>query len=204
MTWHLITTQKWPFHIQVRKLRHALQYIDVVHIRDKESSLQRLKQQIDQLCKIGLSRGQMILNEHVEAAAAWDLGGVHLSSHSTWNANDVKEKAPHLQVGVSVHSRDEALARAEEGADYLYYGHVYRSSSKPGEEPRGLAALQSVVQAVPIPVLAIGGITRERITEISQTGAAGIAMISSFWDAEDVEEEARYFRNFKQVNYETT
>ncbi|QQK81371.1 thiamine phosphate synthase [Salicibibacter cibi] len=204
MTWHLITTNNCPFHIQVRQLRHALKNIDIVHIRDKEASLQRLKQQIDQLCKIGLRRERIVLNEHAEAAAAWDLGGVHLPSNSSLTAKDVKNKAPNLQVGASVHNLEEAKARAEEGVDYLYYGHIYPSASKPDVPPRGTAALQSVVQSVRIPVLAIGGITRDRLGEISRTGASGIALISGFWEAEKPEEEAIQFNRFGQMNYETT
>ncbi|QQK77557.1 thiamine phosphate synthase [Salicibibacter cibarius] len=203
MTWHLITTNNLPFHMQIRQLRHALKNIDIVHIRDKEASLQRLKQQIDQLCKIGLRREQIILNEHAEAAAAWELGGVHLPSHSPLTAKEIKKEAPHLQVGASVHNLGEAKARAEEGADYLYYGHVYPSASKPDVPPRGVEALQSVVQAVSVPVLAIGGITRDRLGGIAHTGASGIALISGFWEAEKPEEEASHFNRFGQFSYET-
>ncbi|SDJ01733.1 thiamine phosphate synthase [Natribacillus halophilus] len=204
MTWHLLTTNKWPFHIQVRQLRHAIKNIDMIHVRDKEASLQRLKQQIDQLRKIGVNRERIILNEHADAAIAWDLGGVHLPGHSSWKGKDIKEKAPGLQVGASVHSQDEAVTREEEGVDYLYYGHVFSSESKPDTPPRGLEALQAVVQSVSVPVMAIGGITRDRIAEVSQTGAAGIALISGFWEAERPEEEASYFNHFGQINYETT
>lgn len=204
MTWHLITTNHLPFHIQVRQLRHALKNIDIVHVRNKEASLQRLKQQIDQLCKIGLQRGQIVLNEHVEAAIAWDLGGVHLPGDSPWSGKEVKEKAPNLRVGASVHNREEAIARAEESVDYLYFGHVYPSASKPDSSPRGLEALQSVVQSVETPVFAIGGITRDRLRELSRTGASGIALISGFWEADKPEDEAVQFNRFGQMSYETT
>ncbi|WP_160112481.1 thiamine phosphate synthase [Salicibibacter kimchii] len=204
MTWHLITTNNCPFHIQVRQLRHALKNINIIHVRNKEASLQRLKQQVDQLCKIGLRHDQIILNEHAEAAAAWGLGGVHLPSNSPLTAKDIKRRAPGLQVGASVHSLEEAKARAEEEVDYLYYGHVYPSASKPDDPARGLEALQSVAASVRTPVLAIGGITRSRLGEISRTGASGIALISGFWEAEKPEEEAVHFNCFGQMNYEAT
>jgi thiazole tautomerase (transcriptional regulator TenI) len=71
---------------------------------------------------------------------------------------------------------------AAEGADYLLFGNVFETTSKPGRRGLGLDALAEVVRATPLPVLAIGGVTRERVAGLTGAGAAGFAAISLFAD----------------------
>jgi thiamine-phosphate diphosphorylase len=83
-------------------------------------------------------------------------------------------------VGRSAHSL-EAARRAEiEGADYVIFGPVWRSTSHPDVEPAGVDALAGIAAALRIPVLAIGGVTEERLTEVDAAGAAGFAAIGMF------------------------
>jgi thiamine monophosphate synthase len=80
-----------------------------------------------------------------------------------------------------VHHVDEARrVAAEEGVDYLMFGAVFETASKPGITPAGLDALRAVVAAVPVPVLAVGGITLGRMREVASAGAAGAAAIGLF------------------------
>ncbi len=80
-----------------------------------------------------------------------------------------------------MHALDEAKAVARDDAvDYLVFGTVFASRSKPGAMPAGLDALRAVAASVPVPVLAIGGITAERIRLVASSGAAGIAAIGLF------------------------
>jgi thiamine monophosphate synthase len=79
-----------------------------------------------------------------------------------------------------VHSIESAIRAEADGADYVIFGPVWESASHPGLKPAGIAALAGVAQAVRIPVLAIGGVTRERITECHDVGAAGYAAIGFF------------------------
>ena len=83
-------------------------------------------------------------------------------------------------VGRSVHSLESALRAENEGADYVIFGPVWTSASHPASAPAGIAALAEVAQALRIPVLAIGGITEERIAECHAAGAAGFAAIGLF------------------------
>lgn len=85
-----------------------------------------------------------------------------------------------LLVGRSVHSLDSALRAEREGADYVIFGPVWASPSHPGAHAAGLEALARVARAVRIPVLAIGGVTVERIAECHAAGAAGYAAITMF------------------------
>ena len=75
----------------------------------------------------------------------------------------------------------EAIAAAESGGlDYLIFGTVFDSASKPGRAPAGLRELSQVASATRLPVLAIGGVTSDNIDEVMQAGAAGAAGISMF------------------------
>jgi thiamine-phosphate pyrophosphorylase len=71
------------------------------------------------------------------------------------------------------------------GADWITFGHVFPTSSHPDEAPRGVAALAQAVQAVHIPVIAIGGIGTRQVGPVIQAGAAGIAVMSAILDAAD-------------------
>jgi thiamine-phosphate pyrophosphorylase len=87
-------------------------------------------------------------------------------------------------VGRSVHDVASARTATEAGGlDYLIFGSVFATASKPGRSPAGLDALAAVAAATPLPVLAVGGVTAERIPAVSRAGAMGIAAIGLFADS---------------------
>lgn len=134
---------------------------------------------------VGAVRGtsaRVLINDRLDVALAARAHGVHLRA-SSFLPSRVRAITPAgFLVGRSVHSADEATAMAGEGADYLVFGNVFATASKPGKPGVGLAALQELVRATPLPVLALGGVTRERVPELLAAGAAGYAAISLFGD----------------------
>ena len=90
---------------------------------------------------------------------------------------------PDTLIGKSVHTAAGAALAA--GADYILAGHVYPSASKPGRSPLGVAGFAAIVAAAPCPVLAIGGVTPERVQEVVQAGAHGVAVIGAIAEADD-------------------
>jgi len=99
-----------------------------------------------------------------------------------------------LLVGRSVHEPEEALRAAEAGADYVTFGHVFPTNSKPGLPPRGIQMLADIVAALDVPVLAIGGINAANLNEVLATGCAGIALISAILSAKEPRQAARELR----------
>ena len=87
---------------------------------------------------------------------------------------------PPTVSSMRVHSPAAATAAESEGADYVVYGPIWASASHPGVAPVGIDALVEVVRAVGVPVLAIGGVTPERVAECHDAGAAGYAAIGMF------------------------
>lgn len=87
-------------------------------------------------------------------------------------------------VGVSVHSEAEADSAVEAGADYLIVGTIYPTASHPGYQGAGTGLVRKVVK-LGKPVIAIGGVTPDRVAELREAGAYGVAAISSAWHAKD-------------------
>jgi thiamine-phosphate diphosphorylase len=122
---------------------------------------------------------RILVNERVDVALAAGAHGVHLRGHSI-PASRVRAIAPPgFIVGRSVHSAEEAAARAL-AVDYFLFGTVFASRSKPGREAAGLEALTAAVAATTIPVLAIGGVTIANASRLKTAGAAGLAAIDLF------------------------
>ncbi len=160
--------------------------VDWVQLRDKAASAHSLLAMARQLRGVVRQHGaSLAVNDRLDVALAAQADGVHLAAQSLPVADAVALAAGHLLVGRSVHSLDEAVAAARDRADYVTFGHVFPTSTHPGVPPRGLTQLEQIVQAVDVPVLAIGGITVENLDEVLATGCAGVAVISAILSAAD-------------------
>jgi len=157
---------------------------DCVQLRDKSASAGAMLQQARALRDLTRAHGAWLsINDRLDVALAVGAEGVHLAAQSLPVAEAVAVAAGRLLVGRSVHSLAEARAAAADGADYITFGHIFPSTSKPGEAPRGLQQLAEVVQGVDVPVMAIGGITSANLESVLAAGAAGVAVISAILSA---------------------
>jgi thiamine-phosphate pyrophosphorylase len=136
----------------------------------------------------------LVVNDRVDVALAVGAGGVQRTSTSL-TVRDIKGIVKgELRVGASVHSLEESIEAEAAGADWVTFGPVYDTPSKrPWGAPQGLAALERVAGAVRIPVVAIGGITPERVGEVRTAGAHGVAAISAILAAADPAAAVRRF-----------
>jgi thiamine-phosphate diphosphorylase len=121
----------------------------------------------------------VVVSSRCDVALASGAAGVNLPEGDI-SVADARALMGRRIIGRSVHSVASAQQAEREGADYVIFGPVWRSASHPDREPAGLAALEQVVRAIGIPVLAIGGVTSERIAECHAAGAAGYAAIGMF------------------------
>jgi thiamine-phosphate diphosphorylase len=125
----------------------------------------------------------VFVNGRADIAAAVNAHGVQLGS-ADLPATDARAVFPRGWVGRSVHSAAEAEAAISEGADYLMVGNVYQTPTHPDRPGTGLGLVREVV-ALGRPVIAIGGIDSERVAEIRDSGAYGVAAIRALWAASD-------------------
>ncbi len=158
-------------------------YITAIHIREKHLPAKELVYWVNRLLTLGVPREKIIVNDRVDVAAVTQSYGVQLGYQSI-DVPLVKSTFQHLRVGKSVHSVMEAEQAMDDGADYLLFGHIFSTQSKRNLAPRGIARLQEIVEAVDIPVIAIGGIKPQHVEAVLKTGAKGIAIMSGIWDSE--------------------
>ena len=158
--------------------------IDLLQIREPDLAAGELIALVGEVRGRLGTAGRVLVNDRVDVALAADADGVHLKSASIPTALVRRQVPAAFVVGQSVHSVDEARIAAAEGADYLIFGTVFPSGSKPpGHRTAGLDALAAVAAAVQIPVLAIGGISLNTVAAAAEAGAGGVAAIGLFFDA---------------------
>jgi thiamine-phosphate pyrophosphorylase len=136
---------------------------------------------------------RFFINGRPEVAIAVGADGLQ-RGHDAPAVSLLKDRAPGLLIGASVHSVEEARAAERDQADFVVFGPVYDTPSKrPYGPAQGVDALRKVGQAVTIPVFAIGGITAERVAEVRFAGAHGVAVISAILGAERPGEATKAF-----------
>jgi thiamine-phosphate pyrophosphorylase len=137
---------------------------------------------------------RVLVHERVDVALAAHAQGAHLNRGGIPFGPAKNLLGERRMLGVSVHSTGQAVAAALQKADYVLFGHVYETPSHPRQPGRGLEALRDVAWAVNVPVIALGGITPERVDEVLGAGAAGVAVIRAVSDARDPESATRDLR----------
>ncbi|KGX84986.1 thiamine phosphate synthase [Pontibacillus litoralis] len=173
--------------------REVIEHIDYIHIREKHRPARELVDWIEQLVENGIPLSKIVVNDRVDVAYALGVAGVHLTEKSLC-PHTVKYAFPNLRIGKSVHSVLGAMTAEREGADYVFFGHIFETPSKRNVAPKGINMLEEVCQHVSIPVIAIGGVKPQHVKQIQRTGAQGMAVLSPFWHEKDPETLAASYR----------
>ena len=151
---------------------------------DEESFLQEAIE-IKELCK--KYNVPFVINDNVDIAIKMDADGVHVGQ-SDMEAGDVRKKlGPDKIIGVSAQTVEQAILAEKHGADYLGVGAVFPTGSKDDAEDVPFETLKAICEAVSIPVIAIGGITKDNVKELARSGICGIAVISAIFASKDIE-----------------
>jgi len=165
--------------------------VDAIYLRDANGSIDDLALIAQTLrARIG-EEVALLVNRGPRAALATGCG-LHLRERDMPPAEARAVLGPRMLIGRSVHTPQGAGGAL--GADYLLAGHVYLSPSKLGVPPLGLSGLAHIIAVAPCPVIAIGGITPDRVSEIIQSGAHGVAVIGAIVEANDPRAAARALR----------
>jgi len=155
----------------------AAGHATILQLRAPQSTARAIEDEASEL--VPQSPVPVVVSSRCDIALAAGAAGVNLPE------SDISVEAARLLmgerlVGRSVHSLDGALEAEGEGADFVIFGPVWASASHPDSPPVGIEALIEVAHALDIPVLAIGGVTEERISACRDAGAAGYAAIRLF------------------------
>jgi len=164
---------------------------DWVQIRERDLTARALLEFTKAAIAEAGSKSRVIVNDRLDLALAAGAAGVHLRGDSIPASAAVRwlseTGAPmEFLFGVSCHSREDAIKAEAAGADYIFFGPVFNTPAKRKfGAPQGITRLSEVCGSVRIPVIAIGGIDESNAAECLRAGAAGIAAIRMFQEAEE-------------------
>jgi thiamine-phosphate pyrophosphorylase len=133
----------------------------------------------------------LVINDHLEVAAAVGSEGVHVGQDDDSVAKARAVVGQGIFVGKSTHSLAQAEAAQVEGADYIGFGPLYATGTKPDYTPIGLQDITEVHRRVTLPIFCIGGVNAARAPEIIAAGARRVVVVSAFLLAADVRDEVR-------------
>ncbi len=193
MRLYAITDRHW---LNGRSLREVVKEsldggVTFLQLRDKNSDDETFLQEaaeLQELCRD--YKVPLIINDNVEIALKMNADGVHVGQ-SDMEAGAVREKlGPDKILGVSARTVEQALLAQERGADYLGVGAVFATGSKADAAELPHETLKAICEAVSIPVVAIGGITAENISQLKGTGICGVAVISAIYAQNNIKEAA--------------
>ncbi|MCW0216691.1 MAG: thiamine phosphate synthase [Prosthecobacter sp.] len=177
-----------PAKVEAMTEKLCLAGVDLLQLRAKKLSLQEIEKLARLMHPITRSYGvPLIINDHLEIAASIGSEGVHVGQDDDAVAKARAVVGPQMFVGKSTHSLAQAVAAEEEGADYIGFGPLYATGTKPDYVPIGLQDITEVHQRVRLPIFCIGGVNAERLPEIVAAGARRVVVVSAFLLAPDVQ-----------------
>jgi thiamine-phosphate pyrophosphorylase len=166
--------------------------VDLIQLRAKEHSLPEIVDLAGALHQITSAAGiPFIVNDHAEVAAKVPVEGVHVGQDDDSIAHARKKAGRDVLVGKSTHSLEQAVAAGREGADYIGFGPIFATPTKPDYQPIGLTGIKRVYHEVTLPIFCIGGIKIDNLGQLIAAGTKRVAIVSGLLKAPDIAEYGR-------------
>jgi len=174
--------------------------VDLIQLRELDLAPRATLGVADAIAPLAQATGAaLLINDRADVAACAGAG-VHLTTRSMRPAAVRHAFGEPLLIGASTHNLQEASEAERAGADFIVFGPVFETDSKKAYGPPvGLAALRAVVEQLTIPVIALGGIKPTNFHEALNAGAAGVAAISMFVEANDLRGLVEQMKSSRQV-----
>ncbi len=170
--------------------------VDLIQLREKDMPTRELAELAAEAVRIcRKTETKIVINDRLDIAMSAGADGVHLGGQSLPTEDVRRVAGDNLLIGASCHSLSEALEAESGGADYILLGPIFETPSKLAYgPPLGLARLAEVSRQIKIPVIALGGVSPERLAECLAAGANGIAGIRIFQDCPSLAERVKELR----------
>jgi thiamine-phosphate pyrophosphorylase len=173
---------------------------DLIQVRAKTSSLEEIRTMAEAVLPItNAANVGLVINDHLSVARQVRAELCHLGQEDFFEAghkrvSDLQVSDPRLEIGLSTHAPEQALAAMAAGADYIAIGPVFATGTKPTAKPVTLDYVHWASANVNIPWFAIGGITLQNLDDVLAAGAKRICVVSAILNTEDVAKKCAEFR----------
>jgi len=176
--------------------------VDLIQLRGKKQSIDELVDLAEELHQLTSgSSTPLIVNDHAEIARKVPVEGVHVGQDDDSIELVRRNAGRAIAVGKSTHSLEQAHAAQREGADYIGFGPIFATPTKPNYAPIGFSDIKHVHEEVSLPIFCIGGIKIDNLEQVISAGARRIAIVSGLLKAPDIaayaREAKRLFLDFK-------
>ena len=166
--------------------------VDLVQLRGKERSVDELTRLAQKLLEVAAAANvPLIINDHAKVAARVAIQGVHVGQDDDAVAKVRAVVDRPIIVGKSTHSVTQAIAAQREGADYIGFGPIFATPTKPEYAPIGPGVIREVHENVSIPIFCIGGIHIDNLQTVIDAGAKRVVMVSALLRARSIVDYAR-------------
>lgn len=173
--------------------------VTCVQLREKELDEESFLKEAVEMKALCTGYGvPFIVNDNVDIAIKCGADGIHVGQKDMEAGNVRSLVGDNMIIGVSAQTVEQAVAAERAGADYLGVGAVFNTTTKLDASDVSYQTLKEICEAVTIPVVAIGGINKENMMELSGTGADGVALVSAIFAAEDIEQECKTLRSLSE------
>lgn len=168
--------------------------VDIVQLRDKTGSAKDILEFSKRILKLTKNRIPYIINDRIDLVMISRSSGVHLGQEDASLTQARKMMGNKALIGISCQTFDHAQKAQKEGADYIGFGSVFRTFTKPDRTPMDIRLLKKVIQKINIPVFAIGGINLKNITALKKIGVKRIVVCRAIAQSGNVAETVRQFK----------
>ena len=166
--------------------------VDLIQLRGKGKSVDELAGFAARLHELtARSSTPLIVNDHAEIASQLPVEGVHVGQDDDPIEVARRKAGRQIVVGRSTHSVEQALTAQREGADYLGFGPIFATPTKPDYPPIGLSDIGRVHAEVDLPIFCIGGINIDNLQSVIDAGAKRVVMVSALLKAHSIVDYAR-------------
>lgn len=166
--------------------------VDLIQLRGKNKSISELMELSAELHELAAqSSTPLFVNDYAEIARRVPVEGVHVGQDDDSIEIVRKKAARDILVGKSTHSLEQARAAQSEGADYIGFGPIFATPTKPDYAPIGLENISRVHAEVNLPIFCIGGINIDNLQSVIEAGAKRVVMVSALLKAHNIVDYAR-------------
>jgi thiamine-phosphate pyrophosphorylase len=166
--------------------------VDLIQLRGKAKSIAQLAEYAARLHNLtARSPTPLIVNDHAEIATRVPVEGIHVGQDDDSIEMARRKAGRKIVIGKSTHSVEQALAARRDGADYIGFGPIFATPTKPDYRPVGLSDIGRIHAEVDLPIFCIGGINVDNLQSVIDAGAKRVVMVSALLKAHNIVDYAR-------------